>query len=106
MTINLNPRFFGPPGAGDYAKDMQYCASHNIDTEGKNRAEIKSAMISDMTGMDANVAEKFFTSSGPMDRMKDLMLMSQLGIEPTGNRAGNKAAIVNALSEQKLDITA
>lgn len=103
MVMNISPRFFGGPGQGDYQKDMRYCNENGIDVSDKNRLEIKSSILSDMTGMNEEQAKQFYSGQGPLDRMMDLMLMQQLGLQPTGNREGNKTAITNALIAQKLD---
>ena len=77
-------------------KDMQYCKQNNIDNSGMNYQQTKGAIVSDMT--DGKLGAGFATNKGPMDRLQDLQLMSQLGIEPTGSREGNKAAILNFMA--------
>lgn len=96
--MQIQPGFFHK-GQIDKTRDDSYCKQHGIDNSNMDYAQTKGAIISDMT--DGKLDASFFTNEGPMDRMKDLQLMDELGISPTGSREGNKAAILTALSEQK-----
>lgn len=93
--MQISPNFF-VKGQADKMKDMQYCKQNNIDTSGMNYQQTKGAIVSNMT--DGKLGAGFATNKGPLDRMKDLMLMAELGLEPTGSREGNKAAILNVMA--------
>ena len=92
MTISNN--FFNHPSKIDRANDMKYCKENSIETEGKSREEIKGAILESMT--DKELGANFFKNKGPMDLFKDLQKLEELGLENTGSRAGNKAAITNS----------
>lgn len=93
--MQVSPNFFQKSPV-DRQKDMQYCKQNNIDTSGMNYQQVKGAIVSDMT--DGKLGAGFATNKGPLDRLKDLMLMAELNLQPTGSREGNKAAILNYMA--------
>lgn len=93
MQVSAN---FFRPGKMDQQRDARYCQENGINTKGMNYGQVKGAIVSDMT--DGKLGQGFVTNRGPMDLMKDLQALADLGIEPKGNRAENKAAILNAMA--------
>lgn len=91
--MQISPNFF-VKGQADRQKDMKYCQENGIDTTGMNYGQVKGSMVTKMT--DGKLGEAFMTGQGPMDLFKDLQLLQELGLENTGTREGNKAAILNA----------
>lgn len=93
--MQISPNFF-QKGPVDKQKDDAYCKQNGIDNSNMDYKQTKGAIVSNMT--DGKLGAGFATNEGPMDRLNDLMKMSELGIEPTGSREGNKAAILNAMA--------
>lgn len=65
-TKGVNPSFFGPASMIDFVRDLEKCKTLNISMVGKTRDQIKTEILSTLTGKPYSQMFNVFNSNSSM----------------------------------------